>query len=138
MITGSSSLFTRVSILSPYLISLGSELASLSILQMTALDWIIRLLGILRLRSHNSTLSGFRTLTQLITFSVTRHPASTRNLMTGLNLSTLAARESKTKMLYTLNAFRSIQKRMALDLREFGSRDRAMGDGLNLVKPMEK
>ena len=27
---------------------------------------------------------------------------------------------------------------MALDLREFGSRDRAMGDGLNLVKPMEK
>ena len=41
-------------------------------------------------------------------------------------------------MLYTLNAFRSIQKRMALDLREFGSRDRAMGDGVNLAKPMEK
>lgn len=52
-------------------------------------------------------------------------------------LSALTARESKTKLLYTLNAFRSIQKRLSLDLREFGTRDRVMGD-INHTKPMEK
>jgi len=52
-------------------------------------------------------------------------------------LSALSARESKAKLLYTLNAFRSIQKRLALDLRELGTRDRVMGD-INTVKPMEK
>ena len=41
------------------------------------------------------------------------------------------------KLLYTLNCFRSIQKRMTLDLREFGTRDRVMGD-INNVKPMER
>lgn len=49
----------------------------------------------------------------------------------------MTARESKTKLLYTLNAFRSIQKRLALDLREFGTRDRVMGD-INHSKPMER
>lgn len=52
-------------------------------------------------------------------------------------LSAVTARDSKTKLLYTLNAFRSIQKRLALDLREFGTRDRVMGD-INNIKPMEK
>lgn len=52
-------------------------------------------------------------------------------------LSALSARESKTKLLYTLNAFRSVQKRITLDLRELGTRDRVMGD-INSVKPMEK
>ena len=52
-------------------------------------------------------------------------------------LSAVTARESKTKLLYTLNAFRSIQKRLALDLREFGTRDRVMGD-INHSKPMER
>ena len=52
-------------------------------------------------------------------------------------LALTTARESKTKLLYTLNAFRSIQKRMALDLREFGTRDRVMGD-INYVDPQEK
>lgn len=52
-------------------------------------------------------------------------------------LSALSARECKAKLLYTLNAFRSIQKRLALDLREFGTRDRVMGD-INIVKPMER
>ena len=52
-------------------------------------------------------------------------------------LSALSARESKTKLLYTLNAFRSVQKRISLDLRELGTRDRVMGD-INSVKPMER
>ena len=52
-------------------------------------------------------------------------------------LSAVTARESKTKLLYILNAFRSIQKRLCLDLREFGTRDRVMGD-INNIKPMEK
>ena len=52
-------------------------------------------------------------------------------------LAVSTARESKAKLLYTLNAFRSIQKRLALDLREFGTRDRVMGD-INYVDPQEK
>ena len=52
-------------------------------------------------------------------------------------LTSLTARESKTKLLYTLNAFRSIQKRLALELREFGTRDRVMGD-INSTKPQER
>jgi len=34
------------------------------------------------------------------------------------------SRDAKTRILYTLNYFRVIQKRLALDLREFTSRDR--------------
>jgi len=34
------------------------------------------------------------------------------------------SRDCKTKILYTLNYFRSIQKRIAIDLREFGTRER--------------
>jgi hypothetical protein len=49
----------------------------------------------------------------------------------------LKAREHKTKLLYTLNCFRSIQKRIALELRELGSRDRVTFD-CNIVKPKEK
>ena len=52
-------------------------------------------------------------------------------------LQCITAREKKTQLLYTLNAFRSIQKRITLELRELGTRDRAMGD-CNLVKPLEK
>lgn len=40
----------------------------------------------------------------------------------------LRIRNSKIKLLHTLNAFRSIQRRMTLDLRELGTRDRALGD----------
>lgn len=36
----------------------------------------------------------------------------------------MRSRDNKTKILYTLNYFRSIQKRLAIDLREFGSRER--------------
>lgn len=48
----------------------------------------------------------------------------------------LKTREHKTKLLYVLNAFRSIQKRLALDLREFGTRDRVSFD-VNIVEPKE-
>lgn len=47
------------------------------------------------------------------------------------------AREEKTKLLYTLNAFRSIQKRIALELRELATRDRVSFD-VNYVQPKEK
>ena len=36
----------------------------------------------------------------------------------------MSSRDNKTKILYALNYFRSIQKRLALDLREFGTRER--------------
>ena len=52
-------------------------------------------------------------------------------------LQCITARDTKTQLLYTLNAFRSIQKRITLELRELGTRDRVMGD-CNLVKPLEK
>lgn len=47
------------------------------------------------------------------------------------------AREEKTKLLYTLNAFRSVQKRIALELRELATRDRVSFDA-NLVQSKEK
>lgn len=65
-------------------------------------------------------------------FETTQHLLFSHYLLVAIQ-----ARESKTKMLYTLNCFRSIQKRITLDLREFGTRDRVMGD-INHVKPMEK
>ena len=65
-------------------------------------------------------------------FETTQHLLFAHYLLTALT-----ARESKTKLLYTLNAFRSIQKRLTLDLRELGTRDRVMGD-INYTKPMEK
>lgn len=55
-------------------------------------------------------------------------------------LQTLNAREQKTKLLYTLNAFRAIQRRITLELREMGTRDRILGDRdeSNPLKPMEE
>ena len=52
-------------------------------------------------------------------------------------LTNVKSREAKTKLLYLLNAFRSIQKRITLELRELGSRDRVTFD-CNVVKPKEK
>lgn len=49
----------------------------------------------------------------------------------------LKSREQKTKLLYTLNAFRSIQKRIALELRELTTRDRVDFD-TQIVEPSEK
>jgi hypothetical protein len=40
----------------------------------------------------------------------------------------MRSRDSKMRLMYCLNFFRSVQKRMALDLREFGSRERVAGD----------
>ena len=36
----------------------------------------------------------------------------------------MKSRDSKTKILYALNFCRAIQKRLSLDLREFGTRER--------------
>jgi len=38
------------------------------------------------------------------------------------------SRQAKTNILYCLNYFRSIQKRLMIDLREFGTRERMLGD----------
>lgn len=48
----------------------------------------------------------------------------------------LNARENKTKLLHILNAFRAIQRRLALELREMGTRDRVLGEA-ELIRPME-
>lgn len=52
-------------------------------------------------------------------------------------LQCLDAREQKTKLLYTLNTFRAIQRRITIELREMGTRDKVLGDA-HLVKPMEQ
>ncbi|CDW82479.1 UNKNOWN [Stylonychia lemnae] len=52
-------------------------------------------------------------------------------------LKYIKARDSKIKLLYVLNAFRAIQKRMVIELREMGTRDRVMGDVM-FVSPMEQ
>jgi hypothetical protein len=49
----------------------------------------------------------------------------------------LKAKDKKCSLLYTLNAFRSMQKHITLELRELATRDRAMGE-CNLVKPKDK
>jgi hypothetical protein len=51
-------------------------------------------------------------------------------------LKYLHARDSKIKLLYTLNVFRSIQKRLTIEMREMGTRDRVMGDCI-FLGPME-
>ena len=51
-------------------------------------------------------------------------------------LSCLRGRDSKIKLLHTLNCFRSVQRRLTLDLREMGTRDRVMGDA-EFVRPKE-
>ncbi|CDW83349.1 UNKNOWN [Stylonychia lemnae] len=45
----------------------------------------------------------------------------------------MKSRDYKTKILYIMNYFRAIQKRMMLDLREFATRERILGD---LVQPI--
>ena len=40
----------------------------------------------------------------------------------------MKSRDYKTQLLYALNYFRAVQKRLMLDLREFGTRERIAGD----------
>jgi len=50
----------------------------------------------------------------------------------------MKSRDYKIKLLYCLNYFRSVQKRMMLDLREFGTRERIYGDQVQpFVAPTE-
>ena len=48
------------------------------------------------------------------------------------------SRDCKTKILYSLNYFRSIQKRIMLDLREFGTRERVLGDVIDPLIPAKE
>ena len=52
-------------------------------------------------------------------------------------LKYLKAKEHRLKLLYVLNAFRGIQKRITLEMREMGTRDRVMGDSV-YIGPVEK
>ena len=62
-----------------------------------------------------------------------------QNLVQSLNtLRYMNSREAKTKILYTLNYFRSIQKRLMLDQREFGTRERVVGDVIDPILPAEE
>ena len=45
-------------------------------------------------------------------------------LMSLYTLRFINSRDCKTRLLYSLNYYRAIQKRLALDLREFGTRER--------------
>ena len=40
----------------------------------------------------------------------------------------LRIRKNKVKLLHNMNVFRSIQRRLTLDIREIGTRDRVLGD----------
>lgn len=45
-------------------------------------------------------------------------------LVSFFTLRYMRSRDNKTKILYALNFCRAIQKRLSLDLREFGTRER--------------
>ena len=50
----------------------------------------------------------------------------------------MESRDAKIKIQYSLNYFRAIQKRLMLDLREFGTRERILGDVSDpLIAPEE-
>jgi hypothetical protein len=50
----------------------------------------------------------------------------------------MQSRDNKTKIIYMMNYFRSIQKRLTLDLREFGTRERVVGDVVDPIKAPEE
>jgi len=54
------------------------------------------------------------------------------------SLTYLHSRESKTKLIYILNYFRATQKRLAIDLREFATRDRIEGHLMNPMIPAKE
>jgi len=62
-----------------------------------------------------------------------------QNLVQSLNtLRYMNSREAKIKILYSLNYFRSIQKRLMMDLREFGTRERMLGDVVDPLIPADE
>lgn len=48
------------------------------------------------------------------------------------------SRDCKTKILYSLNYFRAIQKRLMMDLREVGTRERVLGDVIDPLIPSQE
>ena len=66
-------------------------------------------------------------------FSLPLHLVQTFN-----TLRCMQSRDNKLKIIYTLNYFRAVQKRLMLDLREFGTRERVLGDVVPPIKPPEE
>lgn len=70
--------------------------------------------------------NGLKKAPQLSNLSLKHMP---QHLITAYYvLRHMKSRDYKIKLLYCLNYFRSVQKRMMLDLREFGTRERIYGD----------
>lgn len=61
-------------------------------------------------------------------------PIQTHVIKAYYTMKMLKAREFKIKLLHTLNYFRSIQKRLSLDVSEYYSREKAIGD-LEIITP---
>lgn len=55
-----------------------------------------------------------------------------------ITLRYMKSREHKTQVQYALNYFRSIQKRITVDLREFATRERMLGDVTDPLMPPEE
>ena len=66
-------------------------------------------------------------------FNLQQHLIQSHNTLRYMN-----SRDAKTRVLYALNYFRAIQKRLAIDLREFGTCERVLGDVVDpLIPPQE-
>jgi hypothetical protein len=61
-------------------------------------------------------------------------PIPTHIVKSYYTLRHLKMREKKIKLLHVLNYFRAIQRRITLDMKEMGTRDRVMGD-LDVMPP---
>ena len=61
-------------------------------------------------------------------------PISAHVIKAYYTLRLLRSRDIKIKLLHTLNYFRSIQKRLTLDVKEYYTRERAIGD-IDIVPP---
>ena len=77
----------------------------------------------LKVKSLYDSKTNFEQRDQNSFFNMPAHLVSAMN-----QLLTLRLRNSKIKLLHTLNAFRSIQRRLTYDVREMGTRDRVLGD----------
>lgn len=66
-------------------------------------------------------------------FTLQQHLVQSHN-----TLRYMDSRDSKTKILYSLNYFRAIQKRLMMDLREVGTRERVLGDVVDPLIPCQE
>ena len=66
-------------------------------------------------------------------FDLQQHLIQSHNTLRYMN-----SRDAKSKILYSLNYFRSIQKRLNIDLREFGTCERVLGDIIDPLIPAQE